>query len=102
MKIFRTILAFVGVLLTGAAATAQPAKLTIVPVHGAFADASSWYGVIAILERDGYSVVRREHRQITGGSTGLRMGRAIGIIGHNLPQEAPKAFAEAVIDMDRA
>ena len=30
-----------------------------------------------------------EHRLITGG------------IGHNLPQEAPQAFAEAVIDVDR-
>jgi pimeloyl-ACP methyl ester carboxylesterase len=31
-----------------------------------------------------------EHRNITGG------------IGHNLPQEAPQAFAQAVIDADRA
>jgi pimeloyl-ACP methyl ester carboxylesterase len=31
-----------------------------------------------------------EHRLITGG------------IGHNLPQEAPQAFAEAVIDVDRS
>ena len=31
-----------------------------------------------------------EHRTVQGG------------IGHNLPQEAPKAFAEAVIDIDRA
>jgi pimeloyl-ACP methyl ester carboxylesterase len=31
-----------------------------------------------------------EHRLITGG------------IGHNLPQEAPKAFAKAVVDADRA
>jgi pimeloyl-ACP methyl ester carboxylesterase len=30
-----------------------------------------------------------EHRTVTGG------------IGHNLPQEAPKAFADAVIDVDR-
>lgn len=30
-----------------------------------------------------------EHRLITGG------------IGHNLPQEAPRAFAKAVIDVDR-
>jgi pimeloyl-ACP methyl ester carboxylesterase len=30
-----------------------------------------------------------EHRNITGG------------IGHNLPQEAPQAFAQAVIDVDR-
>jgi len=32
---------------------------------------------------------RYEHRLITGG------------IGHNLPQEAPQAFAQAVIDVDR-
>lgn len=32
---------------------------------------------------------RYEHRTITGG------------IGHNLPQEAPEAFAQAVIDVDR-
>ena len=31
-----------------------------------------------------------EHRLITGG------------IGHNLPQEAPQAFAQAVVDVDRA
>lgn len=36
---------------------AQPAKPTVVLVHGAFADSSSWNGVIAILERDGYQVV---------------------------------------------
>ncbi|PVE22641.1 alpha/beta hydrolase [Microvirga sp. KLBC 81] len=33
---------------------------------------------------------RYEHRLITGG------------VGHNLPQEAPQAFAQAVIDVDRA
>jgi pimeloyl-ACP methyl ester carboxylesterase len=33
---------------------------------------------------------RYEHRLITGG------------VGHNLPQEAPHAFAQAVIDIDRA
>lgn len=32
---------------------------------------------------------RYEHRLITGG------------IGHNLPQEAPRAFAQAVVDVDR-
>src|SRR6476469_7251368 len=57
MKTFVAIWTFVGLLLTGAAATAQPAKPTIVLVHGAFADSSSWYGVITILEKDGYSVV---------------------------------------------
>jgi pimeloyl-ACP methyl ester carboxylesterase len=32
---------------------------------------------------------RYEHRHITGG------------IGHNLPQEAPQAFAEAVVEVDQ-
>ncbi|WP_395397116.1 alpha/beta hydrolase [Novosphingobium sp. BL-8A] len=39
------------------AAQPAPAKPTVVLVHGAFADSSSWNGVIAILERDGYKVV---------------------------------------------
>jgi pimeloyl-ACP methyl ester carboxylesterase len=29
-----------------------------------------------------------EHREITGG------------VGHNLPQEAPQAFAQAIVDVD--
>jgi hypothetical protein len=35
-------------------------------------------------------VGKYEHRQVTGG------------IGHNLPQETPKAFADATIDASRA
>ncbi|PKR87431.1 alpha/beta hydrolase [Pleomorphomonas diazotrophica] len=42
-------------LVSGAAA--QPAKPTIVLVHGAFADSSSWNGVIAALQSKGYPVV---------------------------------------------
>ncbi len=38
-------------------AQAQAAKPTIVLVHGAFADSSSWNGVIPILQRDGYTVI---------------------------------------------
>ena len=57
MKIFAAILASVGLLLSGAAATSQSTKPTIVLVHGAFADSSSWYGVIAILQKDGYPVI---------------------------------------------
>ena len=38
-------------------ASAQAAKPTVVLVHGAFADASSWNGVIRILGKDGYPVV---------------------------------------------
>jgi len=39
------------------AAQAQTAKPTVVLVHGAFADSSSWNGVARILERDGYTVI---------------------------------------------
>ncbi|GJG89766.1 alpha/beta hydrolase [Gemmatimonadetes bacterium T265] len=35
----------------------RSAKPTVVLVHGAFADGSSWQNVIAILQRDGYPVV---------------------------------------------
>jgi len=31
----------------------------------------------------------------------MNTGRLRGGIGHNLPQEAPQAFAQAVIDVDR-
>lgn len=36
---------------------AETAKPTIVLVHGAFADSSSWNGVIRILQKDGYPVL---------------------------------------------
>jgi hypothetical protein len=61
-------------------ADAQP---TIVLVRGAFADASSREGVIERLQQRGYTVVA----SISGG------------IGHNLPQGAPRAFAEAVLEV---
>jgi pimeloyl-ACP methyl ester carboxylesterase len=44
--------------LPGSAAPAQPApKPTVVLVHGAFADASGWSGVINRLQRRGYPVI---------------------------------------------
>jgi pimeloyl-ACP methyl ester carboxylesterase len=39
------------------AAVAQTDKPTVVLVHGAFAEASSWNGVVAILRKQGYPVV---------------------------------------------
>ncbi|MCV7420972.1 alpha/beta hydrolase [Mycobacterium yunnanensis] len=36
---------------------AEPGKPTVVLVHGAFADSSSWNGVIQRLQRDGYPVL---------------------------------------------
>ncbi|KQU06050.1 alpha/beta fold hydrolase [Rhizobium sp. Leaf453] len=49
-------LAVTGALLSGSA-LAQSNKPTVVLVHGAFADSSSWNGVARILQKDGYRVV---------------------------------------------
>ncbi|WP_332305655.1 alpha/beta fold hydrolase [Rhizobium sp. GR12] len=56
MTKFAAAVAVAGALLSGTA-TAQPAKPTVVLVHGAFADSSSWNGVTRILQKDGYTVV---------------------------------------------
>jgi pimeloyl-ACP methyl ester carboxylesterase len=42
---------------TASAATPESTKATIVLVHGALADSSSWDGVISKLQADGYTVV---------------------------------------------
>ena len=51
--------ALLALTLASASADAQApsAKPTIVLVHGAFADGSSWQRVIPILQRDGYTVI---------------------------------------------
>src|SRR5437868_4953633 len=89
MKIFATILALTGLLLAGVA-TAQPVKPTIVLVHGAFADSSSWYGVIAILEKDGYPVVAAANplRSVKGDADTVRsliatIKMPVVLVGHS-------------------
>jgi pimeloyl-ACP methyl ester carboxylesterase len=57
MKTWIHALAIVAAMLVSSIASAQHAKPTIVLVHGAFAESSSWNGVIGILEKDGYTVV---------------------------------------------
>jgi pimeloyl-ACP methyl ester carboxylesterase len=61
MKKITKILALATAIAASASITAQPSaaqpKPTIVLVHGAFAESSSWNGVIAELERDGYAAV---------------------------------------------
>ena len=47
----------VAAVLFSPAAVAQTDKPTIVLVHGAFAEASSWNGVVDILQKQGYPVV---------------------------------------------
>lgn len=56
MKILMTAAA-VAAMATGSVAGAQATLPTIVLVHGAFADSSSWNGVVTLLEKDGYTVV---------------------------------------------
>lgn len=55
----KSFLAAAMVFAIGANARAQApdAKPTIVLVHGAFADSSSWNGVVTILEKKGYTVI---------------------------------------------
>lgn len=50
-------LAIAGALFSGTAFAQPAAKPTVVLVHGAFADSSSWNGVAEILQKDGYPVV---------------------------------------------
>src|SRR6185312_7146060 len=90
MKIFMAMWTFVGLLLTGTVATAQPVKPTIVLVHGAFADSSSLYGVITILERDGYSVVAAANplRSVKGDADSVRallagINTPVVLVGHS-------------------
>jgi len=54
VKQFMIAASFVGAAATGAAAATKP---TIVLVHGAFADASSWNGEVALLQQAGYRVI---------------------------------------------
>jgi pimeloyl-ACP methyl ester carboxylesterase len=89
MKIFAAVLIFAGLLL-GGAATAKPAKPTIVLVHGAFADSSSWDGVIAILEKDGYTVVAAANplRSVKGDADSVRallatIQKPVVLVGHS-------------------
>lgn len=57
MKKLLTRLALAATLLLSPTAFAQADQPTIVLVHGAFADASSWNGVVAKMRKQGYPVV---------------------------------------------
>src|SRR5262245_15697642 len=54
---FASITAAVGLALLADLAWAQQSKPTVVLVHGAFEDGSSWGHVIAALQRDNYEVI---------------------------------------------
>lgn len=64
-------LAIAGALFSGMAFAHSSTKPTVVLVHGAFADSSSWNGVVEILEKDGYRVVAAANplRSVSGDAT---------------------------------
>ena len=83
-------MALIGAALMGSAALANTEKPTIVLVHGAFADGSSWNGVIDILEKDGYKVVAVANplRSLKGdaeyvGSAVAGMESSVVLVGHS-------------------
>lgn len=57
MKKLLTGLTLVAAMISAASVFSATAKPTVVLVHGAFADSSSWNGVVKILEKDGYPVI---------------------------------------------
>jgi pimeloyl-ACP methyl ester carboxylesterase len=76
--------------LASAPAYAANTKPTIVLVHGAFADASSWNGVIGKLEADGYRVVAVANplRSVKGDSAYLKriianLDTPVVLVGHS-------------------
>ena len=77
-------------LFTGSRAFARAPKPTIVLVHGAFADASSWTGVIKILRKDGYVVMAPANPLRGVKSDGQYIGSLLGslkesvvLVGHS-------------------
>lgn len=57
MKYLIAMMATVGSMLFGSLSYAEVIRPTVILVHGAFADASSWNGVVKILKSDGYPVI---------------------------------------------
>jgi pimeloyl-ACP methyl ester carboxylesterase len=73
-----------------ASAAPTTAKPTVVLVHGAFADASAWSGVISRLQKDGYSVIAPANplRSLSGDSAYIAsvLGQTPGplvVVGHS-------------------
>lgn len=92
-KIFKSLL-LAAAMVVGANASAQmpmqPAKPFIVLVHGAFADASSWSGVIKILQKDGYFVIAAANPLRGPKRDGAYIGSLVGdlkgpvvLVGHS-------------------
>lgn len=98
-----------GLALAGAAVAATPAsadahKPTIVLVHGAFADSSSWNGVIEILLKDGYRVIAAANplRSVKGDAQSVSsvlksIAHPVVLVGHSYggPVISTAAYGQA-------
>lgn len=94
-KIFKSLLLAAAMVVGGNASAQtqmpmQPAKPFIVLVHGAFADASSWNGVVRILQKDGYFVIAAANPLRGPKSDGAYIGSLVGdlkapvvLVGHS-------------------
>src|SRR4051812_41978804 len=87
--ILKSVFALGALAALAAPAAAESAKPTVVLVHGAFADASSWNDVIARLEKDGYPVVAVANPLRSVKSDGDYVGRVVAgiktpvvLVGH--------------------
>lgn len=90
MRNMITILAAAGALLGGLPVSAQDTKPTIVLVHGAFAESSSWNGVVKILQEHGYRTVAVANplRSVSGdakvvGSVLSSIHTPVVLVGHS-------------------
>ncbi len=89
-KILKSVFALGALAALAVPAAAESAKPTVVLVHGAFADASSWNDVIARLEKDGYPVVAVANPLRSVKSDGDYVGRVVAgiktpvvLVGHS-------------------
>jgi pimeloyl-ACP methyl ester carboxylesterase len=88
------------------AQTPAQAKPTVVLVHGAFADSSSWDGVVADLTRDGYHVVAAANplRSVAGDAAAVRtvinsIPGPIVLVGHSYGGAVISAAADGAANV---
>lgn len=89
--------------ITNAHAQSKP---TVVLVHGAFADSSSWNGVVADLTRDGYTVVAAANplRSVAGDAAAVRtvinaIPGPVILVGHSYGGTVISAAAEGAANV---
>ncbi|MGK5004323.1 alpha/beta fold hydrolase [Janthinobacterium sp. LB2P70] len=93
---------FASIVPASPASAAGAVKPTIVLVHGAFADASSWDGVAAILQKDGYTVIGAANHLRSVKSDADSVARvvnsvpgAVVLVGHSYGGSVISAAAQA-------